>query len=59
MGHAEPAGGLVSVVKILLAMEHNILPPNLHFKRPNPNIPALRDGRLQVGKKNSGLKIFP
>lgn len=48
MGHGEPAGGLVSLVKTLLAMENGILPPNLHFKTPNPNVPALKDGRLHV-----------
>lgn len=48
MGHSEPVGGLVSVVKILLAMEAGILPPNLHFKTPNPEISALKDGRLKV-----------
>lgn len=47
-GHSEPVGGLVSVVKILLAMENGILPPNLHFKNPNPEIPSLKDGRVKV-----------
>lgn len=51
MGHSEPVGGLVSVVKILLAMEAGILPPNLHFKTPNPEISALKDGRLKVVDK--------
>lgn len=47
-GHSEPVGGLVSVVKVLLAMENGILPPNLHFKNPNPDIPSLKDGRVKV-----------
>lgn len=25
-----------------------MIPPNLHYKDPNPNIPALVDGRLKV-----------
>ncbi|MBI3899302.1 MAG: SDR family NAD(P)-dependent oxidoreductase [Gammaproteobacteria bacterium] len=48
MGHAEGAAGLVGVLKVLLAMEHKRLPPNLHFTAPNPDIPGLLDGRLRV-----------
>ena len=29
-------------------MEEKQLPPNLHFNTPNPDIPALVDGRLKV-----------
>ena len=49
MGHPEPASGLCGVTKVLLAMQHGILPPNLHFNSPNPDIPGLLDGRLKVG----------
>ena len=48
MGHPEPTSGLCGVAKVLLAMQHKIIPPNLHFNTPNPNIPALLDGRLKV-----------
>ncbi|OQV25865.1 Fatty acid synthase [Hypsibius exemplaris] len=48
MGHSEHASGAVSVVKILIAMKTGIIPPNLHYKTPNPLIPALVDGRLKV-----------
>nr|KAG5704186.1 hypothetical protein BaRGS_009716 [Batillaria attramentaria] len=48
MGHAEPASGLASVAKVLIAMEDGLLPPNLHYSHPNPDIPGLMDGRLQV-----------
>ena len=48
MGHPEPASGLCGVTKVLLAMQHGLLPPNLHFNTPNPDIPALLDGRLKV-----------
>lgn len=48
MGHSEPASGLCSIAKVLIAMETGTIPPNLHFTQPNPNIPALADGRLQV-----------
>ena len=29
-------------------MESGVLPANLHFTAPNPNIPSLVDGRLKV-----------
>ena len=48
MGHPEPASGLCGVTKVLLAMQHGVIPPNLHFNTPNPDIPALLDGRLKV-----------
>lgn len=48
MGHSEPASGLCSVAKVVVAMERGIIPTNLHYKNPNPDIPALNDGRIQV-----------
>ena len=49
MGHSEPASGLCSMAKVLLAMQAGKIPGNLHFKAPNPDIPALNDGRFKVG----------
>ncbi|KAM5135188.1 fatty acid synthase-like isoform 1-T1 [Mantella aurantiaca] len=48
MGHPEPASGIVALAKIILSLEHGVWAPNLHYKNPNPKIPALQDGRLQV-----------
>lgn len=48
MGHSEPASGLCSIAKILIAMEQGVIPGNLHFQSPNLDIPGLSDGRLQV-----------
>ncbi|XP_022181594.1 fatty acid synthase-like [Myzus persicae] len=48
MGHGEPASALSAVIKVLVAMECRLLPPNLHYNIPNPDIPALVDGRLTV-----------
>lgn len=52
MGHSEPASGLCSIAKIVIGMEHGLIPANLHFKSPNPDIPALLDGRLKVVSKH-------
>ncbi|XP_076644466.1 fatty acid synthase [Halictus rubicundus] len=48
LGHAEPASGLCSVAKILIAMESGLIPPNLNFKSPIPGIKSFEDGMLQV-----------
>ncbi|KAM6164687.1 fatty acid synthase [Rhynchocyon petersi] len=48
MGHPEPASGLAALAKVLLSLEHGMWAPNLHFDKPNPEIPALQDGRLRV-----------
>uniref|UniRef100_A0A915JP73 Fatty acid synthase n=1 Tax=Romanomermis culicivorax TaxID=13658 RepID=A0A915JP73_ROMCU len=48
MGHAEPSSGLASMCKLMIAMESGYIAPNLHFREPNPNIPALLDGRMKV-----------
>jgi len=39
IGHLEPASGIAGIIKLALAMENRIIPPNIHFKKPNPNIP--------------------
>uniref|UniRef100_A0A7N9B0T0 Fatty acid synthase n=1 Tax=Mastacembelus armatus TaxID=205130 RepID=A0A7N9B0T0_9TELE len=48
MGHPEPASGLAALAKVLLSLERGVWAPNLHFSNPNPDIPALTDGRVQV-----------
>ncbi|GMR46682.1 hypothetical protein PMAYCL1PPCAC_16877, partial [Pristionchus mayeri] len=48
MGHSEPASGVCALAKVMLAIERQTIPPNLHFKTPNQNIPGLVDGRLKV-----------
>jgi len=48
MGHPEPASGLTSMTKVLIAMEDGKIPANLHYNEPNPDIPALTDGRFKV-----------
>lgn len=52
MGHSEPASGVCSLAKILIAMEEGVLPGNLHFKKPNPDLYGLLDGRMKVVDKN-------
>ncbi len=39
IGHLEPASGIAGIIKLALAMQNRVIPPNIHFKKPNPNIP--------------------
>ncbi|XP_033100036.1 fatty acid synthase-like [Anneissia japonica] len=48
MGHSEASSGLAALAKVVLSFENNLIPPNLHFRNPNPDIPGLLDGRLKV-----------
>jgi acyl transferase domain-containing protein/acyl carrier protein len=38
VGHLDAAAGVASLIKTALALEHEQIPPSLHFRRPNPRI---------------------
>jgi acyl transferase domain-containing protein/NADPH:quinone reductase-like Zn-dependent oxidoreductase/NAD(P)-dependent dehydrogenase (short-subunit alcohol dehydrogenase family) len=38
IGHAEAAAGVAGLIKILLALQHEALPPQINFERPSPHI---------------------
>lgn len=56
MGHPEPASGLAALAKVVLSLEHGVWAPNVHFNEPNPDIPALTDGRLCVVSKPTPVR---
>ncbi|KAL5339755.1 putative polyketide synthase [Aspergillus crustosus] len=39
VGHSEGASGLTSLIKAVLALERNTIPPNVYYQKPNPEIP--------------------
>jgi len=48
MGHSESASGLCSIMKVLIAMEHGLIPPNLHFSNPRQDVEGLLAERFKV-----------
>jgi polyketide synthase PksN len=47
VGHLEGTAGIVALIKVVLALEHRMLPGLLHFERLNPAI-ALGDGPFYI-----------
>ena len=37
IGHLEAGAGMAGLIKSALVLQHGCIPPNLHFKTPNPN----------------------
>ncbi|MBE9060856.1 type I polyketide synthase [cf. Phormidesmis sp. LEGE 11477] len=38
-GHLEGAAGVAGLIKVILSLQHQQIPPHLHFSAPNPRIP--------------------
>ncbi len=47
IGHLEPAAGIASMIKVVLAFQHGEIPPHLHLEKLNPLI-SLEDTRLVI-----------
>lgn len=48
VGHAEGASGAVSLIKVLMMMNQNFIPPQASFSKMNPGIKASPDDMLEV-----------
>lgn len=55
IGHLEACSGLASVIKVILAMQNNMIPASLHFNRPNSKI-AWDDLPIEVVNQNTPWK---
>ena len=48
IGHLEAAAGVAGLIKTILALEHELIPPHLHYQELNPHI-NLEGSRLRIG----------
>jgi acyl transferase domain-containing protein/acyl carrier protein len=39
IGHTESASGAAGLIKVVLSLQHEVLPQSLHFDRPSPHVP--------------------
>ncbi len=68
IGHLEAASGIVGLIKVVLAMQHQEIPPHLHFEQLNPYI-SLKGTTFQIpterqpwivnsGRRLAGISAF-
>ena len=55
IGHLESAAGIAGLIKVVLSLKHQTIPPILHYHNPNPYIP-FEELKLQVSTE---LKPWP
>jgi acyl transferase domain-containing protein/acyl carrier protein len=39
IGHLEAAAGIAGLIKVILSLQHRIIPPSIHYHSPNPHVP--------------------
>lgn len=50
IGHGEPAGLFMSIAKTIIALNSGYIPPTINYARPNENVKALQNGKIQVSE---------
>lgn len=48
VGNTEASSSFLAITKSIIAMETGLIPPNIHYSKPNPDVPALVNGMFQV-----------
>ena len=62
VGHLDAAAGTAGLIKTALALNHQLLPPSLHFENPNPkldleNSPFFVNSSLREWKSENGSPL--
>ncbi|MGW2892783.1 type I polyketide synthase [Streptomyces griseoruber] len=52
IGHLEAGSGIAGMIKTILALVHEEIPPSVHFSAPNPRIPW-EESRLRVTRERT------
>ncbi len=50
IGHLEGAAGFAGIIKVILMMKHNIIPPSINYQRENPLL-EISDSNIKVANK--------
>jgi acyl transferase domain-containing protein/surfactin synthase thioesterase subunit len=67
IGHLESAAGMAGLIKVILALQHQEIPPNLHLKKLNPyirlnktplSIPTAKQSWTVEEKRLAGISSF-
>jgi acyl transferase domain-containing protein/thioesterase domain-containing protein len=68
VGHLDVAAGVTGLIKVALALKHQLIPPSLHFESPNPKIDfanspfyvntQLRDWQTDGFPRRAGVSAF-
>jgi len=68
IGHLDAAAGVAGLIKTVLALEHQAIPPSLHFHKPNPQIDfaesaffvnsQLREWKPSEAPRRAGVSSF-
>jgi amino acid adenylation domain-containing protein len=68
VGHLDAAAGVTGLIKGVLAVKHGLIPPSLHYRRPNPAIDfesspfrvnaELTDWRTDGAPRRAGVSSF-
>jgi acyl transferase domain-containing protein/surfactin synthase thioesterase subunit len=67
IGHLESAAGMAGLIKVILALQHQEIPPNLHLKKLNPyirlnktplSIPTAKQSWTVEQKRLAGISSF-
>jgi len=68
VGHLDAAAGVAGLIKAVLALKHQMLPPSLHYRKPNPRIDfaaspffvntTLRPWNTEKGPRRAGVSAF-
>ncbi len=68
IGHLDTAAGMAGLIKAVMALKHNVIPPTLHFTTPNPELKLtdspftinteLKRWDIEAGVRRAGVSSF-
>ena len=58
IGHLDTAAGVAGMIKVILSMQHGVIPPTCHFKKPNPTL-GLEKTPFSVNNESMEWSVKP